>query len=135
MTIEKQQLKFVEAWPWLVVRFRMQSLTDPVELNELRSQLMKRVHALPERANLLLNFRGVEFVSSQIIGIMLEARDAVLKKHGEIALCRVAEPVLEILRITRLEKKFPVRASQSEVVGDLPRSKGQANPDALDWVD
>ncbi len=64
---------------------------------------------LPQR--LLLNFEGVAFMSSAIIGKLIRLNLTIKKHGGKLTLCNVSPDVLEILRITQLNILF-------DIVGD-----------------
>lgn len=133
-------LAFEEINGWLIVRFTTPSLTEPMMLERLRHDLETRLAELPKGARVLISFKGVEFVSSQIIGLMLACKEQVRQKKGKFALARLGANIRDILRLTRLDSQFTVAETETAVVGKRPRPSTGDNgpggePDALEWMD
>lgn len=89
--------------------------------------------ALPERGQVAISFAGVDFVSSQVIGLLLGIRDQVRKKHGTLVLCKVGKHVLDVLRITKLDRQFTISDSLSAVVGKRKVNPGRTSD--VNWID
>ena len=102
------ELAFEEINDWLVVRFTSPSLTEPMLLERLTQEIEGRLRTLPPKSKVLMSFKGVDFVSSQIIGVMLSAKDHVVKNGGSFALARLGTNIADILKITRLDKQFKI---------------------------
>lgn len=113
---------------WLIVRFRTGSLTDPLMIERADDEIRQQLAPLPLRAQVVLDFRQVEFASSQVIGLLLGVRDQLNKKHGTLVLAKVGEKIREALTITNLGKHFRIEPSVSALVGPRParrRRKGE----------
>ncbi|HEY0007587.1 MAG TPA: STAS domain-containing protein [Tepidisphaeraceae bacterium] len=119
---------------WTVVQFRTSRLTDPMTVAELSSELEKLVATLPLRCRIAVSFAGVDHVSSEVIGLLLGLRDRVAKKHGELVLCKLGKHVIDIMRITRLDRHFTFSPSVSQVVGKRPE-RAAASIETLEWMD
>ncbi len=118
---------------WLVIRFTSDRLTDPITVADAGEELTKLVDALPPRGRVAVSFAGVEFVSSQVIGMMLGLRDQVSRKHGTLVLCKPGKHVMDVMKITRLDRHFTFSDSLSEVVG---KRKVTARTSAeVEWMD
>ncbi len=99
-----------------VVEFTVTSLMDPLELDRLGVALYKLVDEQDVRM-LLLDFERVQYLSSQAIGIVmgLRRRLAALDK-SMLVLCGVGPKLLELLRITGLDRVLPIKHSQREAI-------------------
>jgi anti-sigma B factor antagonist len=73
-----------------------------------------------DRRNVVLDFERVQYLSSQAIGILLgmQKRLAALK-NGRLVLCGVGPRLMELLRITRLDRVLTVRPTQAEAVRSI----------------
>jgi anti-sigma B factor antagonist len=102
-----------------VIEFRIPSLMDPVQLEEIQQQLFKLVDEQDKRL-MILDFTKVEFISSQAIGIIigLHRRLASLP-HSKLLLCGINAKLTELLKITRLDKVLTVKPTQKEAVNHL----------------
>jgi anti-sigma B factor antagonist len=102
-----------------VIEFRLPSLMDPVQLDSIQKQLFKLVDE-EDRRLMILDFSKVEFISSQAIGIVigLNRRLATLP-NSKLLLCGVNGKLIELLKITRLDKVLTVKPTQKEAINSL----------------
>lgn len=102
-----------------VVEFTAPSLMDPIELEQAAQQLYKLVEEQDHR-KIILDFERVQYLSSQAIGMLLglQKRLGALKK-GTMVLCGVGARLMELLRITRLDKVLTIKPSQKEAIRSL----------------
>ena len=101
---------------YTVVEFRTASLMDPVVLEDIGSSLYKLVDEQDKRM-IVLDFSAVEYLSSQAIGIILTLNKKLgTLKHTSFVLCGVGPKLMELLRITRLDKVLKVKPSQKEAI-------------------
>ena len=101
-----------------VVAFQTNTLVNAIEVDRLRVDLIRLVEQ-EKRALLVLDFRRVQFFSSQVIGIILtlHKRLAALP-GGRLTLCGVAPQLLELLKISRLDRILTVKADRKEAIQD-----------------
>jgi anti-sigma B factor antagonist len=99
-----------------VVEFTCPSLMDPIELEQIAQELYKLVDE-QDRRRMVLDFERVQYLSSQAIGILLamQKKLSALNKSSLI-LCGVGARLMELLRITRLDKVLTVKPSQMEAL-------------------
>ena len=99
-----------------VVEFTSPSLMDPIELEQIAQQLYKLIDEQDKR-RIILDFEKVQYLSSQAIGILLamQKKLSALKKSNLI-LCGVGARLMELLRITRLDKVLTIKPSQKEAI-------------------
>lgn len=102
-----------------VVEFRLPSLMDPAQLDSIQKQLFRLVDE-EDRRLMILDFSKVEFISSQAIGIVigLNRRLATLS-NSKLLLCGVNGKLIELLKITRLDKVLTVKPTQKEAINSL----------------
>ena len=118
---------------WEVVRFLAPRLTDPITVARAQQDLDAIVDPLPLRCQVAVDFSHVEYVSSQVIGMMLGLRDRVSKKHGTLVLCKLGKHVLDVMKVTRLDRHFTFSDSVSRVVGQAERAR--ASKREVEWMD
>ena len=99
-----------------VVEFKNPSLMDPLELETIGQQLYKLVDDEDKR-KIVLDFEKVQYLSSQAIGIVLTMN----KKLGSLAnsklvLCGVGPKLMDLLKITRLDRLLTIKPTQKEAV-------------------
>jgi anti-sigma B factor antagonist len=102
-----------------VVEFRVASLMDPPVLEEIGTNLNKLVDE-EDRRILILDFAKVEYLSSQAIGIVIALhRKLAALPHSKLLLCGVTPRLMELLRITRLDKVLTIKPTQNEAVNSV----------------
>jgi len=78
---------------------------------------------------LVLDLRGVPFVDSTGLGVLVGAQRVVARHDGEIRLVCTADRVLRVFSITGLDQVFSVFATPEEAVEadvEAPRIRGRA---------
>ncbi len=118
---------------WLVIQFKTSRLTDPMTVNDVGEELTRLIEPLPMRCQVAVSFQGVDFVSSQVIGLLLGLRDQIKRKHGTLVLCKLNKHVLDVMRVTHLDRQFTMNDSLSAVVGKRKQTIG-AKAD-VEWLD
>ena len=101
---------------WLVVEFRTASLMDPVQLEDIARCLYHLVDAQDQR-RIVLDFEKVQYLSSQAIGIVINMNNKLRKlPHSKMILCGVTGKLMELIKITRLDKILTIKPTQQEAV-------------------
>jgi anti-sigma B factor antagonist len=101
---------------WLVVEFRTASLMDPVQLEDIAKQLYHLVEAQDQR-RIIMDFEKVQYLSSQAIGIVLNMNKKLMAlKNSKMVLCGVTGRLMELIKITRLDKILTIKPTQKEAL-------------------
>lgn len=104
-----------------VVEFRTNSLMNPSELEQIATDLYRLVDE-EDRRYLILDFEKVKYLSSQAIGIVLTLHKKLSQlKNTSFVLCGVGPPLMQLLKITRLDRVLTVKPSQREAVKVEPK--------------
>jgi anti-sigma B factor antagonist len=102
-----------------VVEFLSPSLMDPMELEQMAAQLYHLVDQ-QNRHVIVLDFEKVEYLASQAIGILLALHKKLSAiKGNQLVLCGVGARLMELLRITRLDRVLKLKPTQSEAIKSL----------------
>jgi anti-anti-sigma factor len=100
---------------WLVVEFRTASLMDPVQLDQIAQQLYRLIDA-EDRRKIVMDFEKVQYLSSQAIGIVMNMNKKLMVLKGKLILCSVGPKLMELIKITRLDKVLMIKPTQAEAV-------------------
>ena len=104
-----------------VVEFQTASLMNPLELEQIGAGLFKLVDE-EKHDRLVLDFSKVQYLSSQVIGILLtlnkKLTGAASGITDNLVLCGVGPQLLELLKISRLERILTIKASQKEALAE-----------------
>ena len=71
---------------------------------------------------LVVNFGGVRYLSSEVLGILAGLHKKVEQARGRIQLCGLDPLLPEMVQITRLDQVFDVCGDEAEAVGLMPRT-------------
>lgn len=101
---------------YTVVEFRTPSLMDPIQLENIATAIYRLVDVEDHR-QIVLDFEKVQYLSSQALGILMALRKKLEKlPHSSLVLCGVGPKLMELIKITRLDKLLTIKPSQKEAV-------------------
>ena len=101
---------------YTIVEFRTPSLMDPAMLETIGQDLYKLVDEQDKRM-LILDFERVQYLSSQAIGIVMTLHKKLAAlKHSELILCGVGEKLMQVIKITRLDRVLKLKPTQREAI-------------------
>jgi anti-sigma B factor antagonist len=99
-----------------VIEFKMPSLMDPIDLQNIGDALYKLVDEQDKRL-IILDFEQVQYISSQAIGIILTMNKKLgALKNSKLILCGIGPRLMELLKITRLDKILTIKPTQKEAI-------------------
>lgn len=89
---------------------------DAVDLENI-GQCLYRLIDEEDRRKIVLDFEKVTYLSSQAIGIVLNMNKKLRAlPHSKLVLCGVGPKLMELVKITRLDKILTIKPSQREAV-------------------
>ena len=104
---------------YTVVEFQTSSLMNPLELERIGAGLFRLVDE-EKRERVVLDFAKVEYLSSQAIGVILTLNKKLTGTSAgghNLVLCGVGPQLMQLLKITRLDRILVIKATQKEAVG------------------
>ena len=101
-----------------VVAIRSQRV--PVDMSDsFEEQVMRNIEGM-EAPKVVVDFDGVKFISSAILGKLIKLNGRVVTdRQGHLELCSLDEKIAEVFKITGLEKLFSIHKARSEAVAAL----------------
>ncbi len=101
---------------WTVIEFTTASLMDPLVL-ERTGQALYRLIDAEDRRLIILDFSRVQYISSQAIGIVLTMNKKLSGlKRSKFILCGVGDKLMQLIKITRLDRLLTIKPTQEEAV-------------------
>jgi len=73
------------------------------------------IGSLPPGSKVAISFRGVEFISSGVIGLVLAAKAKVAATAGKFALTSPNQKIMQALKIARLDKALTIRETTNDL--------------------
>jgi anti-sigma B factor antagonist len=102
----------------LVITVMAAELLEDAEIAALETSI---IHMVEESIalNYVLNFENVKFLSSAVLRVLIKINAAVGKRQGKLRLCCIDPKIMEVFKITRLDKVFDIRKNVDEAVASL----------------
>ncbi len=97
------------------VRFIDKKIIDSTNIEEMGSELLAMVDD-DRLKHILLNFDGVEFLSSAALNKLILLDKKVKQVGGVLRLCNLRAEIMEVFTITRLNRVFDIRTSESDAL-------------------
>jgi anti-sigma B factor antagonist len=88
-----------------VVAFKSASLSDVNGITAASGRIKDFIDENKPR-RLVFDFEGVKFFSSQVLGLLLDARATLSKHNGEVVISAINPQLHRVFKITNLDKVF-----------------------------
>ncbi len=90
-----------------IARFKGHCICDTEEIANASVFVRQYIEA-HQPSGLIFDFTGVKFFSSQVLGLLLEARARLQPQSGRVAVSTLTPQLERVFRITNLDKLFPL---------------------------
>lgn len=88
-----------------IAAFKSNSISDVDRITITSEQIKKFINEnQPKR--LIFDFKGVKFFSSQVLGLLLDARAKLQTYDGEVVISAINPQLHRVFKITNLDKVF-----------------------------
>ncbi|MEZ6135691.1 MAG: STAS domain-containing protein [Pirellulaceae bacterium] len=95
------------------VRFTDKKIVDSANIEEMGEEMFSLVDK-EHYKHVLLNFEGVEFLSSAALNKLILMDKKVKQVGGVLRLCNLRAEIMEVFTITRLNRVFDIRKTEAE---------------------
>jgi anti-anti-sigma factor len=96
----------------LTIRIQDERLVEPEQLKRLFEDL----HALlgkSDEQQVILDFANVKFMASAMLGKLVALQKKCEEYRAKLKLCNVAPDILEVFKITKLNKVFDIQSDEA----------------------
>lgn len=123
----KREIDMDQASPKIIVGYEenvtIVTLTDArileeADINAIEGSIMPLVGQIKD-INLVIDFCNVQFLSSAVLGLLIRVSKRVYESGGQLRLCGINRKILEIFKITRLDKVFEIFEDREKAVASL----------------
>jgi anti-sigma B factor antagonist len=101
-------LDLQDAGEVLVVGFKQSSILDQRVIDQIGREFEQAGLEASGNRKLLLNFQGVEFMSSAMLGKLIQLQKRCKNDKIRLKLCAIAKNPLDVFKITRLDRLFEI---------------------------
>jgi anti-anti-sigma factor len=103
-----------------LVTFNVASLTAGSGLEDITQKISEIVKDVKPH-NLIIDFKGIKFFSSQTLGVLLDARKKVAAYNGNIVISSINPQLYRVFKITNLDKIFKFYPDAPSAIADLKK--------------
>lgn len=95
------------------VTFNESRILDESSIKAIYDELTQLVEKTP-KIKLILDFDQVDYLSSAVLGKLVALNKEILKDKGHLVLTNIKAPILEVFRITKLDKVLDIKENAFE---------------------
>ena len=117
-------LKSREEGDVLVVNFTDAKILDEARIQQIGKEMMEMAAAAETNKKLLVNFQGVQFMSSAMIGKLVLLNKKSKAASVDLKFCSISPNVLEVFKITRLNKVFKIVKDEEQALKEFSGGGG-----------
>lgn len=112
---ERRRIVVAKIGELAVVRFTDKKIVDSTNIEEMGEEMSSLVDK-DHMKHVLLNFDGVDFLSSAALNKLILMDKKIKEVGGVLRLCCLKEEIMEIFAITRLNRLFDIRKTEAEAL-------------------
>ena len=107
----------------MVVHFLDSRILDVMNINQIAQELFDIVEK-KNYTKLLLNMTNVEYLSSAVLAKLIALHKRLKELKGELRVCEVRDSIMEVFRITKLDKVFDLQPTEEAALARFKVSRG-----------
>ena len=104
----------------IVATLTDEKILDDRQIQELEGSFMPLIEQ-NDAVQLIIDFSSVKFLTSSVLGLLIRISKKVYEKGGKLRLCAIDPKIMEVFRITRLDKIFERFTNQDDAIVGLKR--------------
>ena len=98
-----------------VVNFLTSQVLDELNVQQLGQELNDLVDK-DYMIKMVINFSKIKFLSSAVLGKLISLNKKVAAQKGRLAFCNINADIMQVFKITRLDKLIPIYEDEDEAV-------------------
>jgi anti-sigma B factor antagonist len=107
----------------MVCVFTDQKILDEAVIEKLAAEL-RAVADANKGGRILLNFGGVAFMSSQMLGKLAYINKKCNADETELKLCNLSDNLMDVFKITALDKVLDLHKTEEKAIASYGKKKG-----------
>ena len=89
------------------VEFLDRNILDEANIQQIGEEITESIEA-QDQPKILINFENVDHLSSAALGTLITINNKVRAKDGQLRLTNIDPQILEVFKITKLDKLFEI---------------------------
>ena len=119
------QLTIQDRGEVVMVTFTQARILDEGTIRAIGTEFEKLTTEAAADRKLLLNFRGVDYMSSAMLGQIMKLHKQCKADNVKLMLCGVCPQVMEIFTITRLNKVLAIESDEAAALASFSGEGGK----------
>ena len=107
----------------MICVFTDQKILDEAVIEKLAGEL-RTVAEDNKGGRILLNFSGVAFMSSQMLGKLAYINKKCKADETELKLCNLGDNLMDVFKITALDKVLDIQKNEEKALASFGKKKG-----------
>lgn len=103
-----------------VVNFLTTQVLDEMNVQQLGKELNELVDT-EYLVKMVINFSKVKFLSSAVLGKLIALHKKIAAQKGRMAFCNINPDIMQVFKITRLDKLIPIYEDEEEAVARIAK--------------
>ena len=103
------------------VSFNVASLTGEQDMGEVSQQISELIKNQKPK-NLVIDFSGIKFFSSQTLGMLIDLKKKLSAQKGNMVISGINPQLYRVFKITNLDKIFKFYPDAKAAISDLKKS-------------
>jgi len=105
----------------IVATLTDEKILDDTQIQGLEGSFLPLIEQA-ENIQLIVDFSTVKFLTSSVLGLLIRISKKIYEKGGRLRLCAIDPKIMEVFRITRLDKIFEIFPDLDDALVGLKRS-------------
>ena len=118
MAASHRRLDLEDVGDVTVARFIDKKILDETNIQVIGSQMFSLIED-DGRRKVLLDFSNVEYLSSAALGKLIVMDKKIKAAQGQLSMCDVRPEILEVFKITKLDRVFAIEATSAEARSNM----------------
>jgi len=97
-----------------------EKILDENQLQGLEGSFLPLIEQTPG-IQLIIDFSNVKFLTSSVLGLLIRISKKVYETDGALRLCSIGPKILDVFRITRLDKIFEIMPNADDAMVGLKK--------------
>ena len=95
-----------------------EKILEDNDIKDIQQSVMALIEQ-NEKIALVIDFSNVKFLTSSALGLLIRISKKVYESDGMLRLASIDHKILEIFRITRLDKVFEIHADRESAIESM----------------
>ena len=104
----------------IVATLTDEKILEDTQIQALEGSFMPLIEQ-NDAVQLVIDFSNVKFLTSSALGLLIRISKKIYEKNGKLRLCAIDKKIMEVFRITRLDRIFEIFPDQDEALVGLKR--------------